>query len=75
MEELQGPMLSCELCDYVTPRPDILAKHRSHLLVLREGKAAPAHSNDSQAAIDAIKQICHSGSPLLYKENISKDKG
>ncbi|XP_023346151.1 zinc finger protein 271 isoform X3 [Eurytemora carolleeae] len=28
MEELQGPMLSCELCDYVTPRPDILAKHR-----------------------------------------------
>jgi len=28
MEELDGPMLSCEQCDYVTPRPDMLSKHR-----------------------------------------------
>jgi hypothetical protein len=28
MEELAGPMNMCELCDYVTPRPDLMAKHR-----------------------------------------------
>ena len=28
MEELQGPLLSCDTCDYVTQRPDLLSKHR-----------------------------------------------
>jgi hypothetical protein len=28
MEELAGPLNTCELCDYVTPRPDLMAKHR-----------------------------------------------
>ena len=67
MEELQGPMLSCELCDYVTPRPDILAKHRSHSLVSRQGDGSSDRPNDYQAAIDVNKQICDSGSPLLIE--------
>ena len=29
MEELAGPLNTCDVCDYVTPRPDLMAKHRS----------------------------------------------
>jgi hypothetical protein len=50
MEELAGPMNMCELCDYVTPRPDLMAKHRfvvvdkgSSCASGREGGPSVAH--------------------------------
>ena len=61
MEELQGPMLSCELCDYVTPRPDILAKHRSHSLVLREGMAALTAQMTPKPQLTSINRFAKAG--------------
>jgi hypothetical protein len=34
MEELAGPLHTCDICEYVTPRPDLMAKHRQDLSLL-----------------------------------------
>ncbi len=53
MEELAGPMNMCELCDYVTPRPDLMAKHR---FVVDKGSSCATGGGGASVAANQIRR-------------------
>jgi hypothetical protein len=57
MEELAGPMNMCEQCDYVTPRPDLMAKHR--FVVDKGSSCATGEDGGASVAANQIRRNFH----------------
>jgi hypothetical protein len=56
MEELAGPLHTCDICDYVTPRPDLMAKHRQALFsVYRDTESLTRFGRPADGFIRQIK--------------------